>query len=386
MGNRTRFLAVLLALLCLTGCAIQTGWIIKDGKTLYADEQGYPVTGWQEIEGKTYFFSEDGSMVTGWLEVGGKTYFLLEDGTPNTGWLIDGEKQFFFSSDGTMAQGWTEVVGTQLYFGQEGMLAQGWTEIDGKRYYFAADGTAVTGFLELEDDRYLLHEDGTAHTGWYTEGGKNYYFGTDGAMAVGQVEIEGETCYFNPHGVQMLLVNPWNYLPEGYTVELETVEGYEIATECADAMKQMLDDCRAAGFNPAICSTYRTQEDQEFLYNRKVNNVMALGYNEEDARYLAAKEVAVPGTSEHQLGLAVDIVDDDYWVLDEKQAEMPTQKWLMEHCWDYGFILRYPVGSTDITGIVYEPWHYRYVGTEIAAELRELNITLEEYLGAANHS
>ena len=97
----------------------------------------------------------------------------------------------------------------------------------------------------------------------------------------------------------------------------------------------------------------------------------------------AAKEIAVPGTSEHQLGLAVDLMDEDYPYLNDHQANTGTQKWLMEHCHEYGFILRYPIGSTEITGIIYEPWHYRYVGVEIAQEIMNLGITLEEYLGAA---
>ena len=88
----------------------------------------------------------------------------------------------------------------------------------------------------------------------------------------------------------------------------------------------------------------------------------------------------MPGTSEHQLGLAVDIVDVNYPYLDDHQATMPAQKWLMEHCWEYGFVLRYPDDKTDVTGIIYEPWHYRYVGKELAAELYELGLTVEEYM------
>ena len=99
----------------------------------------------------------------------------------------------------------------------------------------------------------------------------------------------------------------------------------------------------------------------------------------------AKKWVAVPGTSEHQLGLAVDIIDSNYGYLDDYQASMPTQKWLMEHCWEYGFILRYPEGTTEITGIIYEPWHYRYVGVEVAMEMKQLGVTLEEYLGAVQN-
>ena len=103
----------------------------------------------------------------------------------------------------------------------------------------------------------------------------------------------------------------------------------------------------------------------------------------DEAEKEAARHVAVPGTSEHQLGLAVDLVDAEYPYLDDAQARTPTQRWLMEHCHEYGFILRYPTGTTDITGIIFEPWHYRYVGMEVAREIMERGITLEEYLGAA---
>ena len=94
----------------------------------------------------------------------------------------------------------------------------------------------------------------------------------------------------------------------------------------------------------------------------------------------AGTVVAVPGTSEHQLGLALDIIDDSNWTLDQTQENTKTQKWLMAHSWEYGWVLRYPNGKTELTGIIYEPWHYRYVGKEIAAELHELDMCLEEYM------
>ena len=100
----------------------------------------------------------------------------------------------------------------------------------------------------------------------------------------------------------------------------------------------------------------------------------------EQARSEAATVVAVPGTSEHHLGLALDIVDAGYPFLTEEQEETPVQKWLIENSWKYGFILRYPSGKSDITGIIYEPWHYRYVGREVAAEVYASGLCFEEYL------
>ena len=88
----------------------------------------------------------------------------------------------------------------------------------------------------------------------------------------------------------------------------------------------------------------------------------------------------MPGTSEHQLGLAVDIVDISNQHLDASQENTAVQKWLMEHSWEYGFILRYPNEKSEITGIIYEPWHYRYVGREDAEQIHTLGVCLEEYL------
>jgi D-alanyl-D-alanine carboxypeptidase len=180
----------------------------------------------------------------------------------------------------------------------------------------------------------------------------------------------------------LVLVNPWHSLPEEYTFELSTVSGkYKIDSRCAEALKTMLADCKAAGFTPYICSAYRTWEDQVYLFDKKVTSFINKGYSEEEAKRLAAKETAVPGTSEHQLGLAADILCTSRPWLDDGQADTATQKWLMANCHKYGFILRYPKGTTHITGIIYEPWHYRYVGVEIATEIMTKGITLEEYLG-----
>lgn len=112
----------------------------------------------------------------------------------------------------------------------------------------------------------------------------------------------------------------------------------------------------------------------------KVSKWMEQGYSREEAREKAGHQVAVPGTSEHQLGLAVDIVDVNYQLLDTNQENTAVQKWLLENSWRYGFILRYPTDQTDVTGIVYEPWHYRYVGKEYAQDIYKKGLCLEQYL------
>ena len=180
----------------------------------------------------------------------------------------------------------------------------------------------------------------------------------------------------------LLLVNPWNWVPENYEPELTYLRnGQAVDSRCYPELQQMIDDCRAAGFEPLICASYRTMEKQEALFEDKEANLIREGYPENEVEVEAAKVVAYPGTSEHQLGLALDIVDVSYQQLDTEQENTPVQQWLMKNSWKYGFVLRYPTDKSDITGIIYEPWHYRYVGKEAAAEMCENKLCLEEYLG-----
>ena len=182
---------------------------------------------------------------------------------------------------------------------------------------------------------------------------------------------------------RLVLVNAWNPLPEDETVTLkELSNGLRVDERCYPDLQAMMDACRADGGSPVICSAYRSREKQAELFQSKVDRLLAQGYTREGAEAEAGKSVAVPGTSEHQLGLAVDIVDLYNQNLDHTQEDTAVQKWLMEHSWEYGFVLRYPNGKSELTGIIYEPWHYRYVGREAAAEMRTLGVCLEEYLEA----
>lgn len=179
----------------------------------------------------------------------------------------------------------------------------------------------------------------------------------------------------------LTLVNPWTPLPEDYQVTLTALKnGHSVDERCYPDLQAMMDACRAAGLHPVICSSYRTWEKQTRLYSNQVDKLLARGYSRADAEAEAGRSVAIPGTSEHQLGLAVDIVDLHNQNLNAGQADTPAQKWLMEHCWEYGFILRYPSDKSELTGIVYEPWHYRYVGREAAQAIRDQDLCLEEYL------
>lgn len=183
---------------------------------------------------------------------------------------------------------------------------------------------------------------------------------------------------------QLLLVNPWEKLPTNFSVTLTSLKnGMQVDGRIYDDLSAMLDDCWAAGLQPQVCSAYRSESTQKRLYRNKIARLQSVGYSREEALTEAARWVAVPGTSEHQTGLALDLVSAEYPFLDEKQAETPEQQWFMAHCWEYGFILRYPADKIAVTGIGYEPWHYRYVGRETATALQESGLCLEEYLAPA---
>ena len=180
----------------------------------------------------------------------------------------------------------------------------------------------------------------------------------------------------------LTLVNPDHPISEDFQApELtELINDQSFDTRAYPYLQEMMDDARAEGYRPLICSSFRTWEDQTWLFDRKVKSCIELGMAPSQAQTEAAIWVAKPGTSEHQLGLAVDIVSMQYQVLDDAQADTPLQQWLMAHCWEYGFILRYPQDKTEITKIGFEPWHYRYVGKEAAKAITEAGICLEEYL------
>lgn len=179
----------------------------------------------------------------------------------------------------------------------------------------------------------------------------------------------------------LILVNPWNAIPADYQVELEQLSGGQaVDARCYPMLQQMMDDCRSAGLDPVICSSWRSREKQETLIANKEYRLIQAGVSEKDAAVEAAKTVAAPGTSEHELGLALDIVDSSYPELETEQEDTPVQKWLMENSWKYGFVLRYPSDKSALTGIIYEPWHYRYVGVEAAKVMYKEKLCLEEYL------
>lgn len=179
------------------------------------------------------------------------------------------------------------------------------------------------------------------------------------------------------------LVNAAHPLEESEIPELTQLKnGQAVDARIYEELQQMMDDARQAGVQPVICSSYRSRQRQEQLFDDKKRRLEESGCAPNQLEERAAEWVARPGSSEHELGLALDLVDLSYQHLDEGQENTPTQRWLMEHSWEYGFVLRYPTDRADLTGVEYEPWHYRYVGRDAAEVMHREKLCLEEYLSA----
>ncbi len=168
-------------------------------------------------------------------------------------------------------------------------------------------------------------------------------------------------------------------------MEFDEVQGYKFDSRVAGKVRELIAAAKEDGISLAIVSGYRTMERSRMLYANKIAEYKAMGYDEATAKVEAARWVAPPGTSEHHSGLAMDIVSADYYTkysdLVEAFEKDKEAIWLKENCARFGFILRFPKDKTDITGINFEPWHFRYVGEEHAQVIMEQGICLEEYLG-----
>ena len=156
------------------------------------------------------------------------------------------------------------------------------------------------------------------------------------------------------------LVSESNPLAEEFRPELIEVEGVAVSESCAEALRQMLAAAEEAGCSPVLLDGYLSRQEQQERADR-------------------AEAISTPGADEHELGLTVDIVDKSHQQRDMELTESDTYKWLSRHCWEYGFVIRYPEDKSDVTGREFMPWHYRYVGIESAQLMQELQLCLEEY-------
>ncbi|MBP5702782.1 MAG: M15 family metallopeptidase [Lachnospiraceae bacterium] len=193
-------------------------------------------------------------------------------------------------------------------------------------------------------------------------------------------DIDLDSLVFDKNDWRLILVNKQHSVPADYDFPLGNLtENLQCDERVIDDLVQMLRDARSAGMNIWIVSPYRSGDKQENLFNYDLGKYMSSGMNYFDAYQLAAEAVTLPGTSEHQIGLAFDIVNNEYAHLGEGFGETKEGLWLAENCYKYGFILRYPADKEYITTIEYEPWHFRYVGREAAAYMTFNDLTLEEF-------
>ncbi len=198
------------------------------------------------------------------------------------------------------------------------------------------------------------------------------------ATAVPVAETEGENAWM------LRLVNHTHPLPDDFTVELGTLpNGLQFDARAIDQLEKMLDDGNASGLQLMVCSAYRSIARQDQLFEQMKQQYIAQGMTEQEA-YDKTSTIRTPhACSEHSSGLAADIVAVNYQTLDDGFGDTPEAKWLAAHAVEYGFILRYPKDKEDITGIIWEPWHFRYVGVENAQKIKDSGLCLEEYLGEA---
>lgn len=366
-----------------------TGWQTIGQKRYYFDTQGTMATGWQTIDDQNYYFDPDGAMRTGWLEDGGKRYYLTQEGTPFTGWLEE-EGQRRYLDQGILQTGWLEQKEGTYLLDEDGYPLTGWVAYEGLRYYleetgilngnwqdtaegltYVTDGEKHTGWLEVPEGKFWFNEQGISHTGWVTDETGRFYLYGDGTYATGFVEIEGVERYFTATGEYILLCNRWNPVPDDYEMQLVAIGKYKMDASCADKMQKMMDDAKADGVTLKINNTYRSKQKQESMWKTRQEKYMGQGMTLAEANAYIGRSVAIPGTSEHQTGLAADIM-----------GSQKVYDWLAKNSWKYGFILRYPDDKMDVTGIIYEPWHFRYVGEAFAKEVYDSGLCLEEYLQA----
>ena len=174
----------------------------------------------------------------------------------------------------------------------------------------------------------------------------------------------------------LILVNENYRIPDDYRIEFTVLaNGEKVDSRIYPELQKMFDAARADGLELFVREGYRTYQEQEEIMDNRIKEYEKNGYSEKKAKQLAEEYVAIPGTSEHELGLCVDINADVSICSSEA-----VYAWLAENAYKFGFIKRYPSDKIDITGINNEPWHYRYVGEKVAQEMTENNLCLEEYI------
>ena len=209
---------------------------------------------------------------------------------------------------------------------------------------------------------------------------------SENSISENELENPEEDAELSKDDWRLVLINKQHSIPDDYTFtfgSIHTVKGVMRFDErIIPDLLRMLKAAKEDGINLEIRSPYRDMNRQVYLFNRKIKEYMQQGMSYMDAYAVSSKTVTVPGASEHQIGLALDITCDTHINLTKSFGETEAGKWLAEHGCEYGFIVRYPEGKEYVTGIEYEPWHLRYVGVEAATIITKEGITLEEFVAS----
>lgn len=194
-----------------------------------------------------------------------------------------------------------------------------------------------------------------------------------------ELGIDAEISFDNSDW-RLVLINKQHPIPDNYDFKLGTfTSGMRCDERVIEDLLLMMQAAKKDGLNLVVRSPYRTSDHQEDNFNDRIKSYMRQGLSYMEAYKATSRVITVPGCSEHEVGLALDITSDTFIPLLQGFADTEEGKWLEEHSHEYGFILRYPSGKEYITGIEYEPWHFRYVGREAAAVIKDEGLCLEEF-------
>ena len=394
------------------------GWVEIDEQWFYFDlETGEARTGWSLIGEKWYYFTSNGEMQVGWINLKNKWYFLDNNGAMETGWFKVGSTWYYATSDGAMQTGWVKLKNKWYYLNDSGSMRSGWFQVNSTWYYATSDGAMQTGWVKLNNKWYFLKNSGAMQIGWFMNGGNWYYSATSGAMQTGWLQIGSKWYFLNSSGAMQTdwkqVNNKWYYLfKSGQMASNTTINGYKLdkngawlsnqssniptyidgvlivnktlhlpssyapgeSSTARTAFTQMATKAKSAGYSLTAFSTYRSYTYQSGLFDR---------YSKAHGVAKASRFSARAGQSEHQTGLAFDVGEvgkENQWA-SSSFASTNAAKWIAQNAHKYGFIIRYPEGKEHITGYIYEPWHLRYLGVDLATKVYNSNKTLEEYLG-----
>lgn len=242
-------------------------------------------------------------------------------------------------------------------------------EQESESEYEAGDETQIEAYTL--DDILAYHDHESAHDGDEQTAGETQ----DAASA--------EERSFDAADWRLVLINKQHPISQDYEFKLGKMfiksNNIQLDDRILDDLLLMMQAAKKDGMSLAIRSPYRTSDRQESNFNNKIKLYMQQGLSYMEAFKVASQVITVPGCSEHEVGLALDITCESYLELEQGFADTKEGQWLADHSCEYGFILRYPEEKEYITSIVYEPWHFRYVGREAASVMKEENLCLEEF-------